>query len=97
MVGFRELGMVIPKTRGESRLYISAFSRKSGMNPQNTGIPLIVEIKETKVLVHLIRSPLMGSNNMTTVIGQSFVKSSHKGNNGSRLINVMNDASIGTF
>jgi len=98
IVSFREIAMIAPKNgRGESRLYLSAFSRKAGQNPQNTGIPLVLEIKESKVNVHVIKNPMMGNNNMTPVIGQAWVKSSQKSNNSNRLVNLMIDGSGASF
>jgi hypothetical protein len=48
---------------------VQAFSRKAGQNISNTGIPLVLEIKESKINVHVVRNSNMGSGNMTTVIG----------------------------
>lgn len=58
---------------------------------------MIIEIKESKVNVHVIRGPSMGGSNMTPVIGQAWVRSSQKGNNGMRLVNMMTDGSVACF
>jgi hypothetical protein len=58
---------------------------------------LILEIKESKLNVHIIRNPNMGNSNMTTVIGQAWLKSSQKGNNQMRLFNHLSDGSGASF
>jgi hypothetical protein len=58
---------------------------------------VIIDIKESKVNVHVIRGPSMGGSNMTPVIGQAWVRSSQKGNNGMRLVNMMTDGSVACF
>ena len=58
------------------------FSRKFGNNQINTdGIPLMIEIKETKIIVNVVKNNQIGSssNNMVPVIGQAYVKKSHRG------------------
>jgi hypothetical protein len=61
---------------------VTGFSRKFGNNQINShGIPLMIEIKETKIIVNVVKNNQIGSssNNMVPVIGQAYVKKSHRG------------------
>jgi hypothetical protein len=94
----RELSLISPKNaRGEIRLYLAGFSRKIGQNMQNHGIPIVLEIKESKANVHIIRNPMSYGSNIVPAIGQALVKNSQRGNNGIRLVNLMVDQSAASF
>jgi hypothetical protein len=63
-------------------MVVLAYSRKLNNHQiASHGIPLMIEIKETKVIVNVVKNSNIGSssNNIVPVIGQAYVKKSHRG------------------
>lgn len=56
MVSFKELGF------SNGKAYLSAYARRPLSNYNQSGIPLIIEISETKVEVNIVKSQILGSN-----------------------------------
>ena len=81
LCGFREIVPYSPNRR-DSKLVLIGYSRKFGNNQiASHGLPLMIEIKETKLIVNVVKNSQIGSssNNMVPVIGQAYVRKSHRG------------------
>jgi hypothetical protein len=99
LCGFREIVPFTPNRR-DSKLVLLGYSRKFGNNQiASHGIPLMIEIKETKLIVNVVKNSQIGSssNNIVSVIGQAYVRKSHRGSNQMRLLNVMVDSAAATY
>lgn len=65
MVGFKEIYSTF------NRVVLTAFSRRFGSPPNASGIPVLIDIKENKALVSIIKNPQHGggNNNMVPAVG----------------------------
>ena len=85
MCGFKEILPVTQSRRqGDTKLILLAYSRKLNSNQiASHGIPLMLEIRENKVIVNVNKNSTIGSssNSIVPVIGQAYVKKSHRGSN----------------
>jgi hypothetical protein len=83
----------------DEKMVLTAFSRKPGQNPGGQGIPLLIEIKQERILVNVVKNSTIGSGSgsIVPVIGQAYVRKSHKGSNQMRLVNVFVDSAACTY